>query len=113
MHPWELKASLNFSPGPPLYGWDKRGSCFDAKNFGARNFDARNIDARNWMKLIPGRWDKRGPYFLPTSLPDRQSHTSRHHHHNNLRIFRVNIIKEYSGSTISKNILSQQNLNLG
>jgi len=69
----------------------------DARNFDARNFDARNIDARNWMKLSQGRLGKRGPrYFLPTSHPDqRQScHTTPQHHHNNLRIFRVNNILE-------------------
>jgi len=63
--------------------------------FDARNFDAKSFDARNWMKLNPGRWDMRDPYFRPTSHPDLQSRTSRHHHHNNLR---------NSGSTISKNV---------
>ena len=74
---------------------------FDARNFDARNIDARNFDARNWTKLTPGRWDKRGPYVRPTSHPDLQSHTSPHHHHNNLRIFRVNNSEEYLRSTIS------------
>ena len=98
-----------------FFTWDRRDPCFDAgnfdarhfdarnfdaKSFDARNFDARNFDARNWMQLSPGRWGKRGPYFRPTSHPDLKSHTSLHHHHNNLRRFRVNNILEYSESTI-------------
>jgi len=97
-----MRLYFNFSLGPQPYAWDRKGPCFDARNVDARNFDARNVDARICVKLIQGRWDKRGPYFLPTSHPDRPSHTSPLHHHNNLRIFRVNNIGEYSQSTKSK-----------
>ena len=81
---------MQLSPGR----WGKRGPYFP-------NFDAGNFDARNWTMLTPGRWGKRSPYFRPTSHPDLKSHTSLHHHHNNLRRFRVNNILEYSKSTIS------------